>query len=601
MAGFDSIRIPWPDWVITDELGEGGYGKVYKIRRIQSGVTEYAALKVISIPKSKSEYDSVRFSLDTEADVNAFFEERKDSVLEEIVTMQRMKGCANIVTIDDWTVTEKEDLPGWDIFIRMELLTPFKEWFGSKKVTEAEVIKLGTDICTALARCEKEDFIHRDIKPENILVSRHGDYKLADFGIARTLDHTTYVTRAGTPPYMSPEIYAGDAADRTVDLYSLGLVMYELLNDRRLPFVPKGRYSNIDVQAAIRKRMDGEAIPEPENGSAGLKKIVLKACAYDPHDRYRSAAQMKTDLERLHIHIQRNGDTETDRLYTQYRRNEEFQKQLDEEYSRLKAGHKEHIRADGSGTAGAAGYAGKENAGWADDSGTVGAAPSKKAKKTASTMATQADGTTGGGRKAPAKTDASSKTKSYIIAAAAVIIGIILFIAAAFGQNAVDVTYTETTEGSSSDGKGSTSADNTSDTEEAYLSYLSQQSWDGEQVIYAVGDFLKELSGEEMLVYTHRPSGKDENGAQPITHLIAVPIASATLPSTSFVPSEACFRARPKITAQTSTPMKLALTIAPRGLLTAFTIRFFNTSQMPSGGAAAASAASGRIRVQGKM
>ena len=65
---------------------------------------------------------------------------------------------------------------------------------------EKEVVKLGIDMCKALEVCHKKNIIHRDIKPSNIRISDEGDYKLADFGIARTLDHTTYVTGAGTPP-----------------------------------------------------------------------------------------------------------------------------------------------------------------------------------------------------------------------------------------------------------------------------------------------------------------------------------------------------------------------------------------------------------------
>lgn len=427
MSVYDSIRIPWTGWHITGELGEGGYGKVYKIERTQSGITEYAALKVISIPKSKSEYDAVRFSMDTEDEAKAFFKNKKESVLREIKTMQSLKGCANIVSIDDWAVIEKESGPGWDIFIRMELLTTMTGTFMDSSADEKDVIRLGSDICTALEQCEKNSFIHRDIKPGNILVNPNGGFKLADFGIARELDHTTFVTGVGTPPYMSPEVYNGDNADRTVDLYSLGLVMYELLNDRRLPFVPR-KYSPRDEQAAVSRRMNGEEIPAPAKGGPELKKIVLKACAFEPKDRYSSASEMKKDLES----VSRGGKAviaDTD------------------------AGKKSNRKTDAKKKTG-----GTDNGAWRDESMTVGPEIHKGAGTNVETMVTQA-GDTADGKTLSSDAKKTSRGFEYLIAGAVAVIVIGMIIAFSSGggdtgsggtsSDNSGVTYTETKDYSS--------------------------------------------------------------------------------------------------------------------------------------------------------
>ena len=90
--------------------------------------------------------------------------------------------------------------------------------------------------------------VHRDIKPENIFVSATGDFKLGDFGIARTIEKTTFgMSKKGTYPYMAPEIYQGKESDILVDMYSLGLVMYRMLNDNRLPFFPEYPLSLIHI------------------------------------------------------------------------------------------------------------------------------------------------------------------------------------------------------------------------------------------------------------------------------------------------------------------------------------------------------------------
>ena len=93
----------------------------------------------------------------------------------------------------------------------MEYLTSFMDYCAEKQLTEKEVIKLGMDLSKALEYCRKLKIIHRDIKPENIFVSRFGDFKLGDFGIARELERTmSGFSKKGTYSYMAPEMYKGE-------------------------------------------------------------------------------------------------------------------------------------------------------------------------------------------------------------------------------------------------------------------------------------------------------------------------------------------------------------------------------------------------------
>ena len=119
---------------------------------------------------------------------------------------------------------------GWDILIQMELLTPLNQYIRDHVVTRQDVIRLGIDLCKALELCQKYNIIHRDVKPENIFISETGDFKLGDFGIARTVEKTTSgLSKKGTYTYMAPEVYKGEAYGTTVDIYSLGIVLYRLL------------------------------------------------------------------------------------------------------------------------------------------------------------------------------------------------------------------------------------------------------------------------------------------------------------------------------------------------------------------------------------
>jgi len=213
----------------------------------------------------------------------------------------------------DHEVIPHEDGIGWDILIRMELLTPLQEHTDLLNISRDEVVKLGIDICKALEKCQKEDIIHRDIKPENIFVSADNNYKLGDFGVARTIEKTTSnFTRVGTPPYMAPEIHTGGTYASCVDIYSLGITMYRLLNKNRMPFLPAypADIRAGDEDVAISKRIKGNKMPPPANADKKLAELILKACAHKPQNRYKSPAQMREDLEA----VQRERDTANDNL-----------------------------------------------------------------------------------------------------------------------------------------------------------------------------------------------------------------------------------------------------------------------------------------------
>lgn len=129
------------------------------------------------------------------------------------------------------------------------------------------------------------------------MVSKEGQFKLGDFGIAREPISGT-MTVAGTPDYMAPEVKETTIYDKTADIYSLGLVLYYLSNDFRLPFADVA-----DSEERINRRMKKDAVlPEPENAFADMRKLILKACAYDPKDRYQSAGEMKKALENIQKH-----------------------------------------------------------------------------------------------------------------------------------------------------------------------------------------------------------------------------------------------------------------------------------------------------------
>jgi len=287
-------------WYLEKELGRGAYGIVFQAVRKDFG-EQRSAFKMISIPSSQGEYDSFRqdhYDLD-EKSITSYFYGFVEEFVKEFQLMATLKGHTNIVSYEDHDVRQKDGEFGWDIFIRMELLTPMNDYFKNKAPTERDIIKIGMDICEALEVCKRHNIIHRDIKPANIFISRDGNYKLGDFGVARTLEKTASgLSKKGTYIYMAPEVYKGQSYNLTVDLYSLGILMYRQLNDNFEPFRTSLSYS--DGENAMERRMRGEKFPAPAHASPELAAIIMKACEYNPGERYASPEEMREALEVLY-------------------------------------------------------------------------------------------------------------------------------------------------------------------------------------------------------------------------------------------------------------------------------------------------------------
>lgn len=298
----EAKKINWPGWEITRLIGNGSFGSVYEIQRNLFGNVEKAALKVIHIPQSQSDIEELYNDGFDEESITARFNGYLEDIIREYSLMASLKGNKNVVYCDDVRQIQHEDGIGWDIYIKMELLTPLVKTLG-KTVTEDEVINIGIDMCNALVLCKEQNIVHRDIKPQNIFVSKDGVYKLGDFGIAKTAERTTSGTKTGTYKYMAPEVYKSQPYGAAADQYSLGMVLYWLLNERRTPFLPLPsavKATTVTMEDAARKRrFDGEQIPPPAHGSKQLQTIVLRACAYDPKDRFASAAEMLEALKAL--------------------------------------------------------------------------------------------------------------------------------------------------------------------------------------------------------------------------------------------------------------------------------------------------------------
>ena len=292
------------NWVILGEIGKGSFGRVYTVGH-QDDRSITAALKVITVPQDQAE---IKMAADEGMDyqeLSQHFYGMVQEIEKEFKLQFKVKGSGHVVAYEDHKVEMHKDqfgreLLGWDILIRMELLTPLLTWAYEHPMSRADIIRLGIHLCKALEACQIHGILHRDIKPENIFVSATGDYKLGDFGVARTMEKTvSNMSKKGTYNYMAPEVYKGLDCNFKADIYSVAIVLYRLLNRNRFPFLPPvpQQVTMRDREQALARRMKGERLPLPLYAQDRLGEIVCKAASYDPEERHASAAEMRRELE----------------------------------------------------------------------------------------------------------------------------------------------------------------------------------------------------------------------------------------------------------------------------------------------------------------
>ena len=302
MTAIERIREFWPEWTIEQQIGADSFSTVYRASSYIDGKPVYSAIKLITIPSSPIDIDAVRASGNDMESVRTYFSKIVRDCVNQIALAMDLRGSSNIVSIEDCYVYEHPDEIRWDIFIRTEYLTCLSDFIIQNELDEKAVCKLGIDMCQAISHCQKHDIIHCDIKPDNIFISQNGDYKLGNFGFAGTLSRTNgSMASFDADDYMAPEMLLQKGYDSTVDIYSLGIVLYKLLNNNRMPFIDAeaDHISANDKKQALENRLNGDNLPAPAHASTEMSIAILKACRFEPSQRYQSADEMRSQLHKV--------------------------------------------------------------------------------------------------------------------------------------------------------------------------------------------------------------------------------------------------------------------------------------------------------------
>ena len=258
---------------IIEELGKGGMGRVYKV--FDTDIKEKVALKLL-----KSEIASDRETIERFS--NELKYARKISHRNVCRMYDLGKEAGNYFITMEYV--SGEDLKS---FIRR-----------SRQLAVGTAVFMAKQVCDGLVEAHRLGVVHRDLKPGNIMIDREGNAKIMDFGIARSISAkgiTGAGVMIGTPEYMSPEQVEGKDVDQRSDIYSLGVILYEMITGR-VPFE-----GETPLSVAVRQKT--EAAPDPRKSNAqvpeDLSRLILKCLEKDKERRYQNADELRANLEKI--------------------------------------------------------------------------------------------------------------------------------------------------------------------------------------------------------------------------------------------------------------------------------------------------------------
>lgn len=289
-------------YTVSEKLGSGAFGTVYKVVKTNAAGQYVRALKHITIPTEK-QYNSVLNSMGGDVSkADSYFSQMLNNIVSEIRILNDLseKGVQHIVRYYENDILVTDAPKRYDIFILMEYLTPLEDYIQRENFLVRDVLKLGLDVLYGLQSCHDNGVIHRDIKDDNIFVSDKGEYKIGDFGVSKVLkDSSKAESLKGTPNFLAPEVYLGkESYTKSVDLYSLGIVLYRLLNYSRNPFLPRfpEQYFAQDEDRAFEERMSGKTPALPSLGGEEIGRVVVKAIS-NSAERFQTAGEFIEALE----------------------------------------------------------------------------------------------------------------------------------------------------------------------------------------------------------------------------------------------------------------------------------------------------------------
>lgn len=282
---------------VERELGRGPNGVVYLVTRRMDG--KKLALKHIPVPASDAQTKALIFAgaVSSEAEAHRYYSTLVKDIKTELLQLNNIKNASGLLKVRGYQVDQKIIGIGYDVYILADYCQPLPAYLHDNPITKLQALNLAIDLCSALEQLRSGDLIHKDVKPSNIHLGDSHHFVLGDLGLVKKseLEYSSMPDQL-LSPYTAPEVVPSDAQlSETMDIYSVGMILYEIYNGGLLPMDADGSFTRRD-----------EELPAPAYADLALAEIILRACAYAPEDRYQSPSEMK---QALVLYMQRGSIT----------------------------------------------------------------------------------------------------------------------------------------------------------------------------------------------------------------------------------------------------------------------------------------------------
>lgn len=273
-----AARVKLPEnlrsWKILTRISEDNGNEIYSVsKKDYDGTVVKGILRYILIKDDEYNIDTTDF-INKEADF-----------------LKSVSQSAESFNYLDISVNNNPAKKKIEFFIITEDLKTLSEVLKTKKFSDDEIVDFGIQMSSVLEKLESNGIYHGNITPDNIYVTDSGNYKLGGF--------SDYESKIYDMSFIAPEIFKKEDADFTTDLYSLGLIMYSMSNNGKIPFESE----TVSREKAIEMRYDGKSVPAPAAGNEKLKSVIVIACQSNKENRWKNAGNIKNALTSIKSEI----------------------------------------------------------------------------------------------------------------------------------------------------------------------------------------------------------------------------------------------------------------------------------------------------------
>lgn len=277
-----------PDGPIPEDSGSCSFA----VRHEASGTRLY--VKKISVPESPSNTDALLLAgvIKERVEADDYYLKEINELRNELSVFAALSKSDYLCGFLRFQVQPKESHPGYDLYLLSRRMVSLPEFLIQQPITKLQAASLAEDLCRGLTEIRNSGYIHRNLKPSNIFFDKN-HFCIGDLGLVSVEAPNKALTRVKNPYFSAPEVSLNtQEMNATCDIYSVGLILYYLFNGGHLPFDEAGA----TAKSANQRRIHGEELPSPMYADYEMGRIISRACAFLPEDRYQSPEEMLKDL-----------------------------------------------------------------------------------------------------------------------------------------------------------------------------------------------------------------------------------------------------------------------------------------------------------------